>query len=45
MTKVKLNPSEWKKIKTFLQTRTDLYLGQPSDCKRFIEGVLFIRPR
>jgi transposase len=42
VTKVKLNASEWKRIKGFLRTRSDVYIGKPRECKRFVEGVLWI---
>ena len=42
MTKVKLSRSEWKRIKGFLQSRSDVYIGKPKKCKRFVEGVLWI---
>jgi transposase len=42
VTKVRLSASEWKRIKGFLQTRSDVYIGKPRECKRFVEGVLWI---
>jgi transposase len=45
VTKVKLRVSEWKRIKGFLQTRADVYIGKPRECKRFVEGVLWIARR
>lgn len=42
MCKVKLSASEWKRIKGYLQTRSDVYIGKPRECKRFVEGVLWV---
>jgi transposase len=38
----KLTPEQWKRILAFLRTRTDLYVGKPTDCKRFINAVLWM---
>jgi transposase len=42
VTNVKLTLEQWKKILEFLRTRTDLYIGKPTTCKRFINAILFI---
>jgi transposase len=38
----KLTLEQWKNILAFLRTRTDLYVGKPTDCKRFINAVLWM---
>jgi transposase len=38
----KLTLEQWKKILAFLRTRTDLYVGKPTDCKRFVNAVLWM---
>lgn len=42
MSNVKLTKSEWKRILAFLQTRSDIYVGKPVGCKRFVEAVLWM---
>jgi transposase len=42
VTNVKLTPDQWKKILEFLRTRTDLYIGKPTDCKRFVNAILYM---
>ena len=42
MTNVKLTLEQWKRILEFLRTRTDLYIGKPTDCKRFVNAVLYM---
>jgi transposase len=42
VTNVKLTPEQWKRILEFLRTRTDLYIGKPTDCKRFMNAVLYM---
>ena len=39
---VKLSNREWKKILAFLQTCPDIYVGKQANCRRFVEGVLWI---
>ena len=39
---IKLSDEKWLKILAFLRTCPDLYIGQENDCRRFIEGVLWI---
>jgi transposase len=42
VTNVKLTPEQWKRILEFLRTRIDLYIGKPTDCKRFVNAVLYM---
>ena len=42
MTNVKLTLDQWKRILEFLRTRTDLYVGKPTDCKRFVNAILYM---
>jgi transposase len=42
VTNVALTKEQWKKILEFLKTRSDLYIGQPTNCKRFINAVFWI---
>ena len=34
-----LSPDKWTKILQFLRSRTELYVGQEEECRRFIEAV------
>lgn len=42
MSKVKLKIREWHKIKVFLDETPEVYVGQETQCRKFIEGVLWI---
>ena len=42
MSRLKLSPDKWTKILQFLRSRTDLYVGQEEECRRFIEAVLWV---
>jgi transposase len=42
VTNVKLTTEQWKRILEFLRTRTDLYIGKPTACKRFLNAVLYM---
>lgn len=42
MEKVKLSNHEWAKIAEFLRGYNGVYVGDEGDCRRFIEGVLWI---
>jgi transposase len=42
MSNLKLREDEWTKIHKFLQACPRVYVGQESQCRRFIEGVLWI---
>ena len=40
--KLRLTDEQWSKILEFLRTCPNLYVGQEEECRRFIEGVLWI---
>ena len=42
MSNIKLSPEQWAKLLEFLRGRAGLYVGQEADCRRFIEGVLWM---
>ena len=42
MSRLELSPDKWTKILQFLRGRTDLYVGQEEECRRFIEAVLWV---
>jgi len=42
MTTVKLSDDQWMKIRDFLRTDPNAYLGQEAECRRFVEAVLWI---
>ena len=42
MSRLELSPDKWTKILQFLRGRTDLYIGQEEECRRFIEAVLWV---
>lgn len=42
MATVKLRNDQWSKILEFLRTRPEVYIGQPNECRRFVEGVLWV---
>ena len=39
---VKLTDEHWSKILNFLRTCPDIYVGKEADCRRFVEGVLWV---
>ena len=39
---VKLSDDQWVKILSFLRTCSGMYVGKEENCRRFIEGVLWI---
>ena len=39
---VKLPDEQWSKMLGFLRACPDIYIGQEADCRRFVEGVLWI---
>lgn len=39
---IRLPDDQWSKILSFLRTCPGLYVGQEADCRRFVEGVLWI---
>ncbi len=42
MTTVQLSNDEWTKIREFLRTDPNAYVGQEAECRRFVEAVLWI---
>jgi transposase len=42
MATVELPNDQWWKILQFLRSCSDVYVGQETDCRRFVEGVLWI---
>lgn len=42
MATVELRNDQWLKILDFLRSCPDVYVGQESDCRRFIEAILWI---
>jgi transposase len=42
MSTIKLREDQWDKIYSFLDNHPRVYAGEESDCRRFIEGVLWI---
>ena len=42
MSVVKLNDFQWEKILSFLKTCQNIYIGQESACRNFLEAVLWI---
>ncbi len=42
MTEVKLRNDQWRKIRGFLNENPKVYVGQERQCRRFIEGVLWM---
>ena len=42
MSAVKLTPEQWSKILDFLKEKTGVYVKSEQECKRFIEGVLWM---
>ena len=42
MSRLELSEDQWTKILQFLRGRTDLYVGQESECRRFMEAVLWV---
>ena len=43
MTSVKLNGQQWEKIRDFLQSEPNAYIGtDENECRHFVEGVLWI---
>ena len=39
---VKLSNKQWEKVLSFLETCPDVHVGKEAECRRFIEGVLWI---
>ena len=42
MANSELTSYQWDKILTFLRSRSDLYIGGETDCRRFVTAVLWI---
>jgi transposase len=42
MTTITLPDNQWTKILAFLQACPHVYVGQESECRRFVEGVLWV---
>ena len=42
MSTSKLTLDQWSKIRDFLKEETNVYVKSERDCKRFIEGVLWM---
>jgi transposase len=42
MAEVKLRNDQWRKIRDFLYENPKVYVGQERQCRRFIEGVLWM---
>ncbi len=42
MANLELTSYQWDKILAFLRSRSDLYVGCETDCRRFITAVLWI---
>ena len=42
MTNVKLQDDQWTKIRDFLRNDPNAYVGNESNCRRFVEAVMWI---
>ena len=42
MSKVKLTARQWRKIRVFLDENSQVYIGQERQCRKFVEGVLWM---
>ena len=42
MTTYKLSPDQWWKIVCFLRLCPNVYVGNQDECRRFVEGVIWI---
>ncbi len=42
MSSIKLSPEQWGKVLEFLRGCAGLYVGQETDCQRFIAGGLWM---
>ena len=42
MSEVKLKAREWRRIRAFLDESPQVYVGQEKQCRRFVEGVLWM---
>ena len=39
---IKLRHDQWRKIERYLNEKPGFYVGKPGNCRRFIEGVLWL---
>jgi transposase len=39
---IKLPDEQWSKMLSFLRACSSVYVGQEADCRRFVEGVLWV---
>ena len=42
MTTVKLSDDQWQRIRDFLRADPNAYVGQEAECRRFVEGVIWL---
>jgi hypothetical protein len=42
MSNAALTDEQWQKIFSFLQDQYGIHLGQESDCRRFVDAVLWV---
>jgi len=42
MSVVKFNNQQWEKVLSFLKTCPNIYIGQESDCRNFLEAVFWM---
>src|SRR5450631_2460084 len=42
MTTVKLSDDQWQRIRDFLRADPNVYVGQEAECRRFVEGVIWL---
>jgi len=42
MDNITLQDDHWAKVLGFLRTCSDVYVGHESDCRRFVDGVLWM---
>jgi transposase len=42
MTTVKLNDEQWHQVRYFLRADARTYVGNESECRQFVEGVIWI---
>ena len=42
MSAVKIRDDQWAKIVSYLRKRPDVYVGNEDECRRYMEGVLWI---
>ena len=42
MSTVRLSDKQWEKMRTFLKDDPHAYVGNEADCRRYVEGVLWI---